>query len=243
MKNFNQKLMQVGGIEVLVIKKNIKNLHLNVLPPNGNVRVSAPVATKDGVIQTFLSSKINWIRKKQTEFKEQERESPREYVSGEDHYLFGRRYILEVVYDFKKAGVEIKNNKKIIFTVKPNCSIKNKEKILERWYRERLKEFIENNRVKREEKIGITANEIRIKKMKTRWGSCNHKAKRVWLNLELAKKPANCIDYVLVHELIHLTEQKHNNNFVVLLEKYFSNWKNEKQKLNKFILSYEKWRE
>ncbi len=242
MKSFNQKLMQVGGVEVLVKRKNIKNLHLNVLPPSGSVRVSAPLNIKDDVIQTFLSSRINWIRKKQNELKTQERESFREYVSGEDHYLFGRRYILEVVYSSGKTGVKIKNNKKITLLVKPDSDIKKRKKVLDDWYRENLKNFIENNREQWEERVGVDANEIRIKKMKTRWGSCNHRTKRIWLNLELAKKPISCIEYVLVHEIIHLVEKKHNNDFVFLLEKYFPKWKIEKENLNKFILSYENWK-
>ena len=234
--------MQVGGVEVLVKRKNIKNLHLNVLPPSGSVRVSAPLNIKDDVIQTFLSSRINWIRKKQNELKTQERESFREHVSGEDHYFFGRRYILEVVYSSGKAGVEIKNKKKITLSVKPDSDIQKRKKVLDDWYRENLKEFIKNNREKWEEKVGVTANEIRIKKMRTRWGSCNHRAKRIWLNLELAKKPISCIEYVLVHEIIHLVEKKHNNDFVFLLEKYFPKWKSEKENLNKFILSCENWK-
>ncbi len=242
MMNTNQKMIKIGGVEVLVIKKNIKNIHLNVLPPDGIVRVSTPLNVGDDVIRTFLSTKISWIKKKQNNFKKQERQTIREYVSGEDHYLFGKRYILEVIYnDKKKNCVSIKGRNKILLSIKNKSDLKTKETILNDWYREQLKLFLNENTKKWEEKIGVGVKEWKIKRMKTRWGSCNRSTKKIWLNLELVKKPVSCIEYVLVHELIHLIEKKHNDNFIFLLDKHIPNWRSEKEKINEFILSHEKW--
>ncbi len=242
MTNTNQKMIKVGGVEVLVIKKSIKNLHLNVLPPSGAVRVSAPLSVGDDMIRTFLSTKINWIKKKQNNFRNQERQTIREYVSGEDYYLFGKRYILEVAYNGSKQNkVTIKGKDKLLLSIKEGGDLKTKEKILNEWYREKLKLFLDQNIKKWEEKIGVNVKEWRVKKMKTRWGSCNCNAKRIWLNLELVKKPVSCIEYVIAHEMIHLIERKHNDNFISLLERHIPNWRSEKEKLNNFILSHEKW--
>jgi predicted metal-dependent hydrolase len=234
--------MKIRGIEVLVLRKKIKNLHLNVLPPDGTVRVSAPLNMNDDAIHTFLATRLSWIKKQQTKFKGQERQSIREYVSGESHYFLGKRYRLEVHYGDDKPKVEIVNKKKIVLEVKPGRDAAKREKIINEWYRKELRKILIPMLKKWQEKIGVEANFWGIRQMKTRWGSCNGKTKRIWFNLELIKKPESCIEYIVVHELVHLLERTHNDRFVQLMDKHLPKWRSEKDELNRFILTYEEWK-
>jgi len=228
-------------MEVLVVRKAIKNLHLAVLPPNGWVRVSAPQAMKDDAIRTLLAVKLSWIKKQQAKFAAQARQTPREYVSGESHYYLGHRYRLEVLYKDKPARVELYGKNKIVLRVRPGSGLEKRQQVVLDWYRAELRALISELLPKWQERIGVRAAAWGIKRMKTRWGTCSHKAGRIWLNLELAKKPVSCIEYVVVHELLHLIEKKHNENFVNLMTKYLPKWRSEKQELNRFILSHEEW--
>jgi predicted metal-dependent hydrolase len=238
----NQSLLQVGGIEVMVVYKPVKNLHLNVLPPVGKVRVTAPLNMSDDAIRTFLATRISWIKKMQAKFKGQERQTPREYVSGETYYFFGKKYKLEVVESENTSIVEIKGKTKIMLTIRAKSSILKREKIMQEWYRGELRKFLKKAINKWEKKIGVKTNSWGIRRMKTRWGTCNHKKKNIWLNLELAKKPEGCIEYVILHELLHLIEEKHSEKFTALLNKYMPKWKSEKEELNRLILSHEEWK-
>jgi len=238
----NQSLLQVGGIEAVVLYKPVKNLHLNVLPPVGKVRVTAPQNMNDDAIRTFLATRISWIKKMQAKFKGQERQTPREYVSGETYYYFGKKYRLEVAEFENTPSVEIKGKTKILLNIRPKTSVLKREKIMQKWYRDELRKFLEKAINKWEEKIGVKVSSWGIRRMKTRWGTCNHKKKNIWLNLELAKKPESCIEYVVLHELLHLIEEKHSERFIVFLNKYMPKWKSEKEELNSLILSHEEWR-
>ncbi len=233
--------LSVDGIEVLVIRKSIKNLHLSVMPPNGWVRVTAPDKIKDEVIKTLLAVKLRWIKKQQAKFQYQERQTKREYIAGESHYFFGKRYRLEVIFKDAKPSVFLKGNNKIILQVRPESSESNRREIMHNWYREELSLFAGELIAEWEEKIGVKAEFFGIKRMRTQWGSCNHEKSRIWLNLELAKKPVNCIEYVIVHELIHIITKKHDEIFFSLMEKYLPNWKSIKEELNRFMLADEKW--
>jgi predicted metal-dependent hydrolase len=226
---------------VLVLRKKIKNLHLNVLPPDGTVRVSAPLNMNDDAIHTFLATRLSWIKKQQAKFKGQERQSIREYVSGESHYFLGKRYRLEVQYG-DKLKVEIKNKKKIVLKVKPGSDAAKREKVINEWYRKELRKILIPMLKKWQEKIGVEASFWGIRQMKTRWGTCNEKTKRIWFNLELIKKPESCIEYIVVHELVHLLERTHNDRFVQLLDKYLPKWRSTKDDLNRLILAYEEWK-
>jgi predicted metal-dependent hydrolase len=237
----NQSLFKVGGIGVVVLHKNVKNLHLNVLPPVGKVRVSAPLGMGDDAIRTFLATRISWIKKQQVKFRGQERQTPREYTSGESHYYLGNRYRLEVVYTNEKLSVAIKNKKKLVLSVRPKSNLLKRERVVQDWYREELKNTLKPLIDKWQKKIGVNTNYWGIRRMKTRWGTCDEKTKRLWFNLELIKKPESCIQYVVVHELIHLIERKHNDKFVGLIGKYLPKWRSEKDELNQLILSYTKW--
>jgi predicted metal-dependent hydrolase len=239
--SINKCIMKIRGIEVLVLRKKIKNLHLNVLPPDGTVRVSAPLNMNDDAIHTFLATRLSWIKKQQAKFKGQERQSIREYVSGESHYFLGKRYRLEVQYG-DKLKVEIKNKKKIVLKVKPGSDAAKREKVINEWYRKELRKILIPMLKKWQEKIGVEASFWGIRQMKTRWGTCNEKTKRIWFNLELIKKPESCIEYIVVHELVHLLERTHNDRFVQLLDKYLPKWRSTKDDLNRLILAYEEWK-
>lgn len=179
--NTSPYAINIGDIVIEVHKKNIKNLHLSVLPPNGRVRISAPARLSDESIRLFGASRLAWIRKQQKKFLGQEREAPREYVSGESHYLFGKRYLLRVEESNKPAKVEIKGQKHLYIYVRPNCSLATRERVMLRWYREQLRQVLTGLIPLWEKKIGVKISESGIKRMKTRWGTCNRSAKRIWL--------------------------------------------------------------
>ncbi len=235
------KTIQISGIKVLVLKKDIKNLHLNILPPNGKVRVSAPLEMDQDAIHTFLATRISWIKKHRRHFLQQERQSPRHYISGESHYLFGKRYKLQINYIEQKPSVEIKGIKKIILNVQPESDADKRKEVLWEWYRDQLKQFLKPTIKKWEDKIGHKFSKWRIRKMKRSWGTCNEDKKNASFNLKLAQKPKSCIEYIVVHELLHLIERPHNNRFVELMDKYLPNWQHEKEKLNRQILAHEEW--
>lgn len=233
--------LQLGSIEVLIVRKPVKNLHLSILPPAGKVRVTSPVKMRDDAIRTLLASRLPWIKRQQKKFSGQERQTKREYVSGESHYLFGKRYRLELLYKPEAPTITLKGKNKIILQVRPKSSAMKRQKIMTEWYRKQLYPVVEELITKWQKKIGVKTSCWSIKQMKTRWGTCNHKTGRVLINLELAKKPIACIEYVVVHELLHIKEKKHDERFVTLMTKYLPKWRSTKEELNRFILSYEEW--
>ena len=233
--------LQLGSVEALVVRKPIKNLHLSVLPPNGRVRITAPENMKDDAIRTLISLRIPWIKKQQSKFTGQERQTKRGYVSGESHYLFGKRYRLEVVFKDAAPTVFLKGKNKIVLQVRPKTSVVKKNEVMMAWYRDQLRVLVEEMMSTWQKKIGVKVSHWGIKQMKTRWGTCNHKRARILINLELAKKPIHCIEYVVVHELVHLIERKHNEKFVLLMTRYLPKWRSFKDDLNRLILSHEKW--
>ena len=206
------------------------------------MRVSAPLAMKDDAIRTLIATRLAWIKNQQAKFAAQERQTPREYVSGESHYYLGKRYRLEVIYENEPAQLRLHGKNKMVLSVRPDSSPAKREEIMLNWYRRELRTVLNELLPKWQEKIGVQAAAWGIKRMKTRWGTCNHKAKRIWLNLELIKKPIACIEYVTVHELLHLIEKKHNENFVDLMTKYLPKWRSVKEELNRLILSHEEWK-
>jgi len=240
--NTNRSLLHVGDIKAIVFRKPIKNLYLSVLPPDGKIRISAPLHVKNDVLKMFLASKISWIKKQKEKFISQERQTVREYVSGEDHYFLGKRYRLTVMQKNETPKVNIKGKNKIILQIRPHSDVKKREEILLLWYRNQLKTVADGLFKKWQRKIGVRPSSWHIRRMKTRWGSCNYKTKRIWLNLELIKKPLAYIEYIIVHELVHLIEEKHNQNFIRLMDKYLPNWRLLKENLNRFILACEKWK-
>jgi len=239
--NTEKRIIEVSDIKVEVVRKNIKNLHLGVYPPEGRVRVSAPFYLDDETVRLAVVSRLSWIRKQQKSFEMQARQSAREMVSGESHYFLGRKYLLDVIKTEGKQEIRIVNNKKLQMKVKPETSREKRYKLLQDWYRKQLKELLPDFVNKWEKKIGVNVNKAGIRIMKTKWGSCNPEAARIWLNLELAKKPVKCIEYILVHEMIHLLERRHNDRFRELLDDFLPDWRLRKDELNQAPLSHEKW--
>ena len=235
-------LIKVRGTAIEIVRKDIKNLHLGVYPPNGRVRVAAPLHFDDDAVRAAVVSRLAWIRKKQAEFEKQVRQSQREFVSGESHYYRGRRYRLLASEFDGPPGVRLLNNTRMELRFRPNADRNAREAVLYRWYRRQLRNQVVSLKTEWERKIGVTIYEIRIKRMKTLWGSCNVEAKRIWLNLELAKKPASCLMYILVHEMIHLIERKHNDRFRVLMDEHLPQWRLYRDELNSAPLAHEDWR-
>jgi len=212
-----------------------------VNPPLGSLKLVAPLKTDDDVIRLFAISKLGWIKKQVKSFKEQLRESPREYESGESHYFQGRRYLLEVKEQSASNAIQIVGTKKLVLKVKNGVSREEKAKLLKEWYRKQLKKELPSLIEKWQEIIGVQANDWGVKQMKTKWGSCNIEEKRIWLNLELAKKPPICLEYILVHELVHLHERNHNNRFVALLDKFMPKWRIHRDLLNSLPVVHNDW--
>lgn len=229
----------VSDIAVEIVRKNIKNIRLTVHPPEGNVRVSVPRHVTRENVRLMIISKLNWIRKKQAAFRKQPRLTPREYVTGESHYYQGERYILEVIEKHGKHTLSTNNSDKMLLTVSPGTTMEKRALVLNNWYREQLQDIIPGLIDKWEPIIGRQVKDWGIKKMKTRWGSCNIRAHRIWLNLELAKKSPECLEYVFVHELVHLHERYHNENFKRLMDKYYPQWRQSRALLRSEALGYE----
>jgi len=227
---------------VEIVRKDIKNLHLGIYPPNGRVRVAAPLRIDDEAVRLAVISRLGWIRRQQHRFEKQDRQSEREMIAGESHYFQGRRYRLKVVEQDTPPAVSIRNNTTLELRVRPGASREKREELLHRWYRQRLREQIPPLIAKWEPRIGVAVADWGIKKMKTRWGTCNANAGRIWLNLELAKKPASCLEYILVHEMVHLLERHHNDRFRELMDTLVPQWRLHREELNRAPLAHEDWR-
>lgn len=225
--------IDIRGISVEVVRKDIKNFYIGVHPPNGRVRVSVPLRLDDDAVRMAVISRLGWIRRKQAAFEGQDRQSQREFVTGESHYFAGRRYRLDVVAQEGPPKVWLPNNTKIALRVRPGSDRDTREAVMQRWYRQHLRSQLPPLLEKWEAKLGVSVNEVRIRKMKTLWGSCNVAAKRIWLNLELAKKPESCLVYVLVHEMVHLLERSHNDRFYQLMDAYLPQWRANRDELNR----------
>lgn len=233
--------LTINGLEVQVVRKEIKNVHIGVYPPNGRLRVAAPSHLSDDNVRLAVIAKLGWIKKQQASFLAQPRQSQREMVTGESHYLWGHRYRLEVIERHGKHELIVKNSHKLLLAVSPGTTRANRELVLNHYYRATLKERIPDLIAKWEPIIGRHVAEWGIKQMKTKWGSCNIHAKRIWLNLELAKKPPECLEYVLVHEMVHLLERHHNQPFLAYMDKFMPQWQHARHVLNDAPLGHEDW--
>ena len=232
--------LKVGNITVDVVQKNIKNIHLGVYPPAGRVRVSAPNRMDLATIRVFVISKLSWIKKQQLKLRNQERETSREFINRESHYFNGKRYLLKVTERDAAPKVILKHSA-IELYVRPETDAVKRKSILDEWYRRKLKETVPSLIEKWEGKMNVQVNEFGIKKMKTRWGTCNRQAKRIWLNLELAKKPAECLEYIVVHEMAHLLERTHNGRFIALMTGFLPKWRLYKDELNRLPITHADW--
>ena len=233
--------IDVGGTPVEVVRKDIKNLHIGVYPPSGHVRVAAPLRLDDDALRMAVISRLGWIRRKQAEFKQQDRQSQRELVSGESHYFEGRRYRLDVIERDGRPTIRLLNNTTMALLVPLGADRDTREVVLHRWYRRQLRNRLPALLEKWEPKVGVRVAEVRIRKMKTRWGTCNRDARRIWLNLELAKKPASCIEYIVVHEMAHFIERSHDQRFRDLMDSLMPQWHAYRDQLNRAPLAHADW--
>ncbi len=228
--------IQVSDLSVKVVRKDIKNLHIGVYPPDGEVRVAAPLNMNDESIRLAVITRLQWIRKQQKNFMRQEREEIRSMEQGESHFFEGRRYRLEIIEKDAPPTVSIKNKSRLTLSIRPGSSPQKRMEILEEWYRHQLKGHVTQLIVKWEAIIGVKVESWTIKKMKEKWGSCNPKDARISINLEMAKKPLDCLEYVVVHEITHLRERLHNEQFMSLMDLYLPDWRHIKEKLNSLPL-------
>jgi len=232
--------LKLGNITVDVVQKNIKNIHLSVYPPTGRVRISAPNRMDLATIRVFVISKLSWIKKQQTRLRNQEREAQREFINRESHYFNGKRYLLKVTERDVAPKVVLKHSA-IELYVRPETDAVKKKSILDEWYRRILKKTVPSLIEKWEKKMNVQVSEFGIKKMKTKWGTCNREAKRIWLNLELAKKPPECLEFIVVHEMSHLLERNHNDRFIALMTEFMPKWRFYKDELNRLPVSHVDW--
>ena len=230
-----------SNIEIEVIRKDIKNMHLAVYPPTGRIRLAAPQKTDSEVIRLFAISKIGWIKKHIKNFKEQPRESAKEYVSGESHYYFGKRYMLQIIEHNGPNKIKLKGLKTIQLYVRPATTVETKSNLLKEWYRQELKRILPELISTWEKVIGVKCNDWGVKQMRTKWGACNVDEKRIWLNLELAKKPLICLEYIVVHELVHLLERNHNEQFIKHMNRFMPKWQQHRTELNQLPVVHWDW--
>ncbi|MDG6028081.1 MAG: M48 family peptidase [Candidatus Brocadia sp.] len=232
--------IQLSNLPVDVIQKDIKHIHLSVYPPTGRVRISAPLRMDMETIRVFAISKLSWIKKQQQKLLGQEREAPREFLTQESHYYLGKRYLMKVI-EHNAAPKVILKHSAIELYVRPDTRREKKRVVLDEWYRQKLKEIVPEYIAYWKQKMRLEEVEYAIKQMKTKWGTCNREAKRIWLNLELAKKPKGCIEYIIVHEMVHLLERHHSEKFIAYMDNYLPKWRFYKEALNNSPLRHENW--
>ena len=232
--------LKLGHIAVDVVLKDIKNVHLSVYPPTGRARISAPKRMSIDTIRVFAISKLGWIKQQQQKLRAQERETPREYLDRESHYVWGKRYLLKVVEQNAAPEVELKHSK-MILRVRPGTNDETKEAIVAQWYREQIKAAVPDLIAKWESMMGVKVERVFVQKMKTKWGSCDPSRRSIRLNTDLAKKPAQCLEYIVVHEMAHLLERHHNDRFTALMDENLPHWRQVRKLLNTAPLGHESW--
>ena len=238
--NTDMEQLKLGDITIDVVQKDIKNIHLSVYPPTGRVRISAPSRMDLDTIRVFAVSKLGWIKKQQLKLRNQERETSREFINRESHYYNGKRYLLKIV-EQKSAPKVVLKHSTIELYVRPEADVLKRKFVLDEWYRGKLKETVPGLIATWEKRMNVQVNEFGIKRMKTKWGTCNRQANRIWLNLELAKKPPECLEYIVVHEMVHLLERNHNDRFIALLTEFMPKWRFYKDELNRLPVNHVDW--
>lgn len=233
--------MTVGGVSVAIVRKPIRSLRFAVQPPDGAVRVSVPLEVSDEVVRLAIVDKLPWIKRQRATFAAQPRQSPRAMVTGETHYVFGRACRLRLVEEDGPLRIALPRKGELVVRARRGLTQEQREHAMQAWYRERLKELVPELVARWERLLGVKASAVSIKRMKTRWGTCNTRARRIWLNLELAKKPQRCLEYIVAHELVHLVERTHSARFVALLDRHMPRWKSYRAELNAAPLAHEGW--
>ncbi len=236
------EVIELGDISIKVTRKNIKNVHLSVYPPDGRVTLSAPKATRSEVARAYAISKISWIRQQQGKMRAQVRETPRQYIERESHYLWGRRHLMTILEQDAKPAVSV-DHKRITLSVRPGTDHAKRAAIIHQWHKSLLHEYVPPLIRHWEAKLDVRVVAYFLQRMKTKWGSCNHEAGHIRLNTELVKKPKDLVEYVIVHEMVHLIEPTHSEQFVSILTKHFPSWREARAELNDLPLSAEVWKE
>lgn len=229
--------IELGEIAVDVVQKDIKNIHLSVHPPTGRVRISAPLRMDLETIRVFAISKLGWIKRHQKKLQGQERETPREYIDRESHYVWGKRYLLDIVEVEAAPKIDLQHSK-MVLQIRPGTSEEKRRAILEEWYRTELKKAVPPLIAKWEPLLGVSVKRFFVQKMRTKWGSCNALSQAIRLNTELAKRSPECLEYLVVHEMVHLLQHNHGDRFVALMDQFLPGWKQVRQSLNEAPLSH-----
>lgn len=232
--------IQLGDIGVDVVRKDIKNVHLSVHPPTGRVRIAAPERMSLDTVRVFAIAKLPWIRRQQRKLQEQERETRREYIDRESHYVWGKRYLLKVVEADQAPSVEL-NHGRMILRVRPGADTAKRQAILDEWHREQVRKAVPPLIEKWERLMGVGVRRVFVQRMKTKWGSCNHRVGSIRLNTDLARKPRECLEYIVVHEMAHLREPTHNERFMALMEQFMPKWQSHREALNRLPVRHESW--
>ena len=233
--------IQIGELSIRVTKKAIKNVHLSVHPPAGRVTLTAPSATRLDVVRAYAISRLGWIRHQQEKLRSQARETPRRFIARESHSLWGRRHLLSVAHRDTKPSVSL-DHKRIILTVRPGSDAAKRAEVIHDWHKALLHEVVPALIKKWEPKLKVKVAGYFLQRMKTKWGSCNHRAGHIRLNTELVKKPKDLLEYVIVHEMLHLLEPSHNERFVALLQMHYPAWREARIELNELPLTSETWK-
>jgi predicted metal-dependent hydrolase len=232
--------IQLGDIPVDIIRKDIKNVHLSVHPPTGRVRIAAPERMSLDTVRVFAIAKLPWIKKQQRKLREQERETPREYIDRESHYVWGKRYLLKVVEADQPPAVEL-NHGRMILRVRRGTPKAKRQAILEEWHREQVRTAAPPLIEKWQRLTGIKVKRFFVQRMKTKWGSCNDRASSIRLNTDLVGKPMECLEYIVVHEMVHLLEPTHNERFMTLMDQFMPKWQFHRDVLNRLPVRHESW--
>lgn len=234
--------IQLGEIAIAVRCKDIKHVHLSVHPPNGRVTLVAPTGTRPEVVRAYAISKLAWIRQQQASLRGQARETPRQFVERESHYLWGRRYLLSVQEEIAKPSVRL-SHRVIMLTFRPGSSTAKRAAVMHEWHKSLMHEAVPELIRKWEPRLGVKVARYFLQRMKTKWGGCNHRARHLRLNTELVKKPRDLLEYVVVHEMLHLLDPTHGERFLTLMSKHYPTWREARAELNELPLGAETWNE
>lgn len=234
--------IQLGDILILLTRKAIKNVHLSVHPPSGRVTLAVPAATRLDVARAYAISKLGWIREQQWKLRNQAREAPRRFVERESHYLWGRRHLLTILYRETKPFISL-DHRRITLTVRPGSDAQKRADVIHEWHKSLLHSVVPCLINKWESKLSVKVKAYFLQRMKTKWGSCNHKAGNIRLNTQLVTKPKDLLEYVIVHEMVHLIEPTHTDRFTAILGEHYPTWREARTELNELPLAAEEWRE
>lgn len=235
-----RRRIQLGDISIEVVRRDIKNVHLSVHPPAGRVRIAVPRRMSLNTVRVFAISKLAWIKQQQRKLREQERETPREFIDRESHYVWGSRYLLKVAESEQAPSVELAHGK-MVLRVRAGTNKAKRREIVEQWLRKQLRDATPPLIEKWERLMGVKVKRVFIQRMKTKWGGCNHHAGSIRLNTDLARKPRECLEYIIVHEMAHLIEPTHNKRFIALMDRFVPKWQSYRATLNRLPVRHERW--